>query len=615
MNQLSGLFIFDPCQSAWRRFQHLFDAKEHSLTSNEPRSARLIHDGAMEHCAGRHVAWNGRLDNAPELRRRLQLPDACAEARVALAAFLAGGAQALGGLIGDWSLCIADPAARRVVLASDYTGVRPLYYWHGDGVVAWSSRLDQLLDWTGDREWDDDYLCEYLIQGGSAFRTPYRGVRAVPPAHCVTAGPDGCTVQRIWQPDLEKSIRYADERDYEEQFRSLFREAVQVRMNTRGPVFAELSGGLDSTAIVCTAARLLSESAVNASRLVTVTYLDRNSPDEKFYRHVEETLALESVHIDVADFPYFQPQFAGGALPQPWSTRNLKLRGQMEDAGASVLMTGQLGDLTMGNWEDDSEQVADLLRAGRVGTAVRAALDWAVVCRQPVYSVLWRSLRSSLPAALRGPEFRWTPNHEGLSLTPEWRRRAREVVCQPDVGGCDIAARRKRAFALLYQMQARRLQAPESFDAAYTHPYSHRPLVEFILAIPAEVVAAAGQPRRLMRRALRGWMPDAVLGRRSKASFERVFRQSLAPLAAELLRDLGNSRLVQRGIIHGPHLEGRLRRYLSGLESNSGMLRSVLMLEFWLRGLTDEALRRASSDLGRAAAAGAIQSDSTLASR
>ncbi len=116
----------------------------------------------------------------------------------------------------------------------------------------------------------------------------------------------------------------------------------------------------------------------------------------------------------------------------------------------------------------------------------------------------------------------------------------------------------------------------------YTHPFAHRPLLEFMLAIPPDVVYRPGEPRRLMRRALTGLVPEAILRRRTKAGYEASFRQSLLPLANKLLGDTKIG-VVERGYVDPAGLRTRLERYVQGIECNEPQLRQIILLEFWLR--------------------------------
>jgi hypothetical protein len=115
----------------------------------------------------------------------------------------------------------------------------------------------------------------------------------------------------------------------------------------------------------------------------------------------------------------------------------------------------------------------------------------------------------------------------------------------------------------------------------YTHPFAHRPLVEFMLSIPPEIVCGSGEPRRLMRRAFHGLWPPQLRRRRSKDGFGGTFLESLRPLAAALLQQR-TLQVVQRGYVDASSLRARLQRLSASLECNDGQLRHIILLELWL---------------------------------
>src|SRR5271165_5205621 len=233
--------------------------------------------------------WDGRLDNRGDLGLKLResLRAKSGDAALALAAYERWGTDGLVHLIGDWSAVIRDRMGGTVILASDFAGVRPLYYHVRSGQVLWSSHLHSLVERTGICELDEQYVAGFLTVGGCPNRTPYKGINSVPAGHAVCVSPSGITIRRFWTLPTSDVIRYQSEHRYEEQLRSLFREAVAVRLATDSPVLAELSGGLDSSSVVSMASELMRAGAVPAPRLVTASYLWRNSVDESFIREVE----------------------------------------------------------------------------------------------------------------------------------------------------------------------------------------------------------------------------------------------------------------------------------------------------------------------------------------
>src|SRR5208283_2897698 len=89
--------------------------------------------------------------------------------------------------------------------------------------------------------------------------------------------------------------------------------------------------------------------------------------------------------------------------------------------------------------------------------------------------------------------------------------------------------------------------------------------------------------RRLMRRAFAGLLPPAILKRRSKGTYERVYRQALVPMAAELLKQPGDIRMVEFGYVDRSSITERLTRFREGLDCNESQLRQLILFEFWLR--------------------------------
>ena len=121
---------------------------------------------------------DGRLDNRDDLRLKLNesLRGNTGDAALALAAYERWGTDGLVHLIGDWSVVIRDRANGAVILASDFAGVRPLYYHVRDGNVLWSGRLEPLVDETNISELDEQYIAGFLTVGGCPNRTPYKGI-------------------------------------------------------------------------------------------------------------------------------------------------------------------------------------------------------------------------------------------------------------------------------------------------------------------------------------------------------------------------------------------------------------------------------------------------------
>lgn len=539
------------------------------------------------------LCWDGRVDNPRDLQAILGIGTGAPEApELVLAAYERWGLEGLRRVIGDWSVVIHDPRRAAIVLASDFAGVRPLYYsLSRPGRICWSLHLPQLVEHLGARALDEDYIAAFLVRGGHPSRTPYAGIAAVPPGHAVSATLSGTKVEAFWALPVGDVIRYADERRYDEQLRALLSEAVAVRLNTSEPVLAELSGGLDSSSVVCMATRLIQRGEARAPRLASVSYIHPGSLDAPFIEDVQRFCAIDGVSISTSRTPLVTADDVGGGWPQVWAPLHRAAATVASRFGASTFLTGQNGDLAMGNWLDDSLQVAGALRSCRFWGAACESLAWSRVLNVPMAWIVARAIRAALPVGRRreatyGLRVLAPSSTDCAPLSRELSRRVSERAG-------DIAwashwqsappERRHHFLALSLLRELRMLQRPEVLrHLDYTHPFGHRPLVEFMLALPGDVLCRPGEPRRLMRRALAELWPDRLRARRSKSLFGRPWIEALRPLAIGLLQ-APQWHVTARGWVHRASLTERLRRLVHGLDCDAAQLRQVILLEYWLR--------------------------------
>ena len=472
--------------------------------------------------------WDGRIDNRNDLLRQTGLPPECSDAALIWNCYRRKGVDGLRDVVGDWSVCLWDANRRTIILASDYAGIRPLYYHRSVDALYWSSSLADLVCWTGTTELDDTYVAGFLVRGNVPNRTPYAGILPVPPARAVSISQDGILEHTFWTPPIHQETRYPDERQYEERMLELFRESVEVRLATGAPTCSELSGGLDSSSIVCMADRLRAEMPGCGPDLITFSYTHQDSPDEKFYREIERVCHVSACHLDLRECPAVVADRLG-TTPSLWEPRFRLLARRMAAMGSSVLLTGQLGDFIMGNIQDDLGQVTEWLAKGRFGKACRAAYAWGRAMQAPIYPILWRAIREAwfswVPSTSPSDSVGAMPASREDSLVAglhvrftlrEQERLAEDFSHHAPPGQADAVPIRRGSAAVPHVADPRR-----RYRTFLHPPYAHRPLVEFMLTIPSNIVFGPNQPRRLMRRAFAGLVPPMVLNRKSKASYSR----------------------------------------------------------------------------------------------
>src|SRR5882672_5118370 len=225
------------------------------------RSLHTTKESQLEHqpfigALGETITWDGGLDNREELLGVLacELSTTSTDVSIVAKSYERWGTNAFARLVGDWAVSIVDPTNRSLILAKDFVGTRSLYYSVEKAQLTWCTILDPLVLFA-DRSFalEEQYIAGWLSFFPAPHLTPYVGIESVPPASFVVVHRTKHTTTKYWDFDPSKRIRYRVDADYEEHFRTVFAEAVRRRLRSDTPVLAELSGGMDSSSIVCIA--------------------------------------------------------------------------------------------------------------------------------------------------------------------------------------------------------------------------------------------------------------------------------------------------------------------------------------------------------------------------
>jgi asparagine synthase (glutamine-hydrolysing) len=543
------------------------------------------------------ILWDGRLDNRRELENRsFAVPGRGTDADLLRETYEREGVDGFSQIIGDWAICCVCEARRDLVLARDFVGARTLFYRVQRNWVTWSNVLEALLVGS-DRlpELSEEYLAGWLSFFPEAHRTPYRDILSVPPASFVRITPGNVMVYKYWNLESAKPVRYRTDRQYEEHFVSVFREAVGRRIACRGPILAELSGGMDSTSIVCMADSIV-QTNTSFPRIDTVTYFDSeeaNWDELPFAQRVEERRGRAGHHIEIGPAQGVTTDRALSYFRTvPISTYDRSSSADAFDRIVSegnyrVLLSGLGGDEILGGVPTPIPELADLLVRFRGGRLVRQSFRWALAKKKPLIH-LWRdSFLSFAPGFLRnasGPKQDWSWLHSGFCE----RNR-------PYLGFRSAAFRflgplpSLQANAIALEILGRQISCaiastPRSHQWRY--PFLDRDLVTFCSSIPREQILRPRQRRSLMRRALAGLVPREILDRNRKAY---VSRGVVKILAAEWsrLNERGPWRSEENGLVISSALAAAVEQAVQGQDTSTLPLLRIMALEQWLRDLRE----------------------------
>jgi asparagine synthase (glutamine-hydrolysing) len=475
------------------------------------------------------VTWDGRLDNLAELISDLDAPRTSGEVAIIAAAYLRWGTGCFARLQGDWALAIWDAKARLLLLGKDFLGTRPLYYRLTKRQVMWSTVIDPLATTAGHAlTLNEEYIAGWLSSLPAAHLTPYTEIAAVPPASYVVVSSTEHRIAQYWNFDPSLRIRYQQDSDYEEHFRESFARSVQRRLRSDLPVLAHLSGGMDSSSIVCMADRL-SGAGLAGPPVETVSYFTDDEPDwneRPWFEKVEEYRGKIGLHIDVSpDWTRTQKPVRGPASLLPGAGRFSAppdLAAWIGRTGCRVLLSGFGGDEVTGGVPTPVPELQNLVARVRLVRLARQLHTWAIRQRRPWSHLLFEAVRDFLPSQMtepgRGGPAIWL--RENVARRTVAMRREREKRLNFFSPLPSLRANLEALDGLRRMLSCSAVPVAPLLDRRY--PFLDRDLLTYLFAIPRDQLVRPGQRRSLLRRALRGIVPDEILDRRRKAYVGRL---------------------------------------------------------------------------------------------
>jgi asparagine synthase (glutamine-hydrolysing) len=515
---------------------------------------------------------------------------ALADLDIVLGALHACGPSCIPRLLGDFAFVAFDTGTGDLIAARDAFGVGALYYATHGGEMAFSSRASFLTH--------GDYRAEFLasyVAGTSDIseESIFEGVTTLPSGAYLVVRGGTAVVSQYWSPDVFEPRVARSPQDAAAQFRSLFVESVRARTPSLPDVaWAQLSGGLDSSSIVCSAhaaSGLTTASGLCANVGGTITIVDTlGSGDERPFVDavVEQTGVRNEQIIDPV-------MWEDDGLPPPipdvpalgclfHSVERAVCR-TVRDAGGSVLLSGVGADHYL---TGNLFFFADRLASGHPVGAVRELAHWAALGRisfwpllyeNALYPLLPRTINAKLPpAATSAPHW----------VTPAFARRFRASRASSIVRSLDAPVGRKYAGAIAHQLS----HFGNSCDRGLVtdilqmrYPFLHRPLVEFALGLPPELRTRPFARKWILREAMRGILPEMVRSRRGKGSNGRRVLLSLLHPGSPVDDLLREPLLADLGCVEPARLRDAVESARHGRAGIDAALLTALSLETWLR--------------------------------
>ena len=555
------------------------------------------------------VVLNGEIYNFQELRKDLQCRGhrfaTQGDTEVIVHLYEEHGIDCVRYLQGMFAFALWDQRRRRLLVARDRVGKKPLFYALGPEGLTFASELRALLeDRTIPRELDTSAVDSFLAYGYvPAPLSIFAGVSKLPPAHTLVLERGELTLNRYWQLDYSRKAEFKDPRELHEALLEHVRVATRRRLIADVPLGAFLSGGIDSSAVVAA----MAEASSGPVKTFSIGF-DHDEFDElRYARKIAELFGTDHhefvVRPDAVEMlpkivrHYGEPFADSSAIPSFYLA-------ELTRQHVTVALNGDGGDELFAGY---TRYVSNRLAAGlerlpaplrrfaadrarglgggevtSVANKARRLITGLALSPAARYESYMSAFDQSQRTNLYTHEFAATVDQSfttGVIADP-WGKASGEdvldIMLEVDVATYlpgDLITKIDIA-TMAYALEAR-------------SPLLDHELMEFAASIPAEMKVDGREKKWVFREALRDWLPSDILDRPKQGFTVPIahwLRGELRDLAREVLLDRDS---LGRGYFRREAVQSMLDRHSAGADEETKRLWALFMFELWHREFVD----------------------------
>ena len=551
-----------------------------------------------------------RLDNRDELISALGIAarprQEIGDGELILGAYRKWGERCPEELLGDFAFAIWDQRRQKLFCARDHMGVKPFYYFRSGRIFVFASEIKALLCVAEvPRRLNEVRVADYLV-GSFEDKTItfYQEILRLPPAHAMSVSGEKASERPYWALDPSREVRLSSDQEYAEAFRELFTEAVRARLRSAFPVGSLLSGGLDSSSIVCVARELLRTKNDHRLHTFSAVFPDVPQSDESAFIDAVLTQGGLEPHLVRADrlSPLVNLESIlwhnDGAFWAPNLYMQWGLYSAAHRQGVRILLDGEGGDVTV------SHGVAYLAELARRGRWMTLATEIDILSKHHDRSP-WHFLKHYALKPLAPEPVRWAWQvARGRRQPPWWTA---YTIINPDFARQIGLAERARALEGERSRSARTSREDHwhdltsglnpyvfewssavaaAFPVEIRYPFFDRRLVEFCLSLPPDQKLKRGWPRVVMRRALANSLPGRIRCRVGKGDLSHAFNRGLLASEQGLLEEviLKDPQVIKKYVDLASLREAYYRFVFQGTSHDAIKVFTATNLALWLRG-------------------------------
>ena len=502
-----------------------------------------------------------RLDNRADLAWELSLtqPEELADSAILMAAWTRWGEACLDHILGAFAFAVWQPAKQTLFAARDHTGERPLFYHRGQNFFALASMPKGLLALPGVfRGFNAQRLVDCLaLTHPDWTKSFYDGIERVPLGHFLRVTPNSFECRSYWHPCDAPATRFKRDEEYVDALLDILDKATAARLRSTGGISAQLSAGLDSSSVVASAARLLEPQGRRLTAFTSVPrpgFLGAGMPGRlvsegpgaadvaAMYPNVDHVLIDSSGYDLLADMKAWTDAMdepAQNCVNLVWISA---IMSEARSRGAKVMLHGVSGNATISadGWEAMTSYFRTLkwLQLYRFATALRSRgeLSYKASLVLATNGIMPHWMKRRIKPGARTLNLDYSPVNPGIVAEYDLIEKA----FQKRHGDLPSIREQRSLFFERFDHGPMNAAVEARFGLSHRDPVGDKRIFEFCFSVPIEQYAAHGLSRSLVRRAMKGRLPETTLARTVRgqqgADWYLTVAEALPSLGAELPR-------------------------------------------------------------------------------
>ena len=495
---------------------------------------------------------------------------------------------------GMFAFAIWDERKKLLFCARDRFSEKPFYYYKDASRFLFASEIKALfVDSTVPREPNYKTLARYLQynETDTSEDTFFRHIHSLPAAHTLTWKDGGLSVRRYWNlPDAKPAVEKS-EQEWTQEFLALLNDSVRLRLRSDVPVGTCLSGGLDSSSIIC----LMTQMVDKPISAFSVVYDEEGFSERPFMQAMADALPLRSYRVTPNGEDLFdtlkrivwhndEPSSSTGQYSQ-WHVMKLAA-----EKGVTVILNGQGGDELMGGyWRYLPTYTRELMMQGRWRQAALEINGDVRLHNGSLPQNFKQVLYPMMPGALQKAYARTLSTQERAdkflsqdfltSHTPNGNGEARLMKTLREHLAVDLTV---KSVPYLVHHEDRCSMA---FSREIRLPFLDHRLVELSFQMPSDLKIRNGVTKYILRKAMAGQgMPETVLNRQDKKGYATPVGKWFRTVAREEVREILSSlSFAQRGIFDTQNTTDSFSRHCAGSGDFTRQIWQWVNVELWFR--------------------------------